>query len=81
MSRKPALFNEALAGFFRSTAATANARAEAGHAPSATAAARSWRPSPRDNPLADASTSDAGSDSDWLRTEDRDPTTGPPDKE
>jgi pimeloyl-ACP methyl ester carboxylesterase len=51
MSRKPGLFNEALAGFFRSTATVAAKRA---------AAARDV------NPLADVGDAAAGTDSDWL---------------
>jgi pimeloyl-ACP methyl ester carboxylesterase len=40
MSRKPGLFNEALAGFFRSTAAVAERRAEAASGPEAEASTR-----------------------------------------
>jgi pimeloyl-ACP methyl ester carboxylesterase len=50
MSRKPSLFNEALAGFYRSTAVVASRRAEAVEV----------------NPLAEAPAVDPGSDSDWL---------------
>ena len=50
MSRKPSLFNEALAGFFRSTAVVASKRAEAVEV----------------NPLAEAPVTDDGTDSDWL---------------
>ena len=64
MSRKPALFNEALAGFFRATEAVAKQRAEAG-------AERArprihTRPGLEPNPLAGGPPDDDGSDRDWL---------------
>lgn len=65
MSRKPALFNEALAGFFRSTAIVAEKRAEklAGSASSDTRAAA---PAVEPNPLAERPVVDPGTDSEWL---------------
>ena len=54
MSRKPSLFNEALAGFFRSTADVAARRAEA------------MRAEADGNPLAEAPAADPGTDRDWL---------------
>jgi pimeloyl-ACP methyl ester carboxylesterase len=60
MSRKPSLFNEALAGFFRSTAVVASRRAESVAStatPKAPVAA---------NPLAEAPVAEDGTDSDWL---------------
>jgi hypothetical protein len=60
MSRKPALFNEALAGFFRSTASVAEKRAE-----SASVDARA-APAVEPNPLADRPAVDPGTDSEWL---------------
>ena len=63
MSRKPGLFNEALAGFFRSTASVAAERAA-----ERAAAARDA------NPLADRDDTEAGTDSEWLA----DPNSGPP---
>lgn len=78
MSRRPSLFNEALAGFFRSTAPIAERRAEAGQglraaAPVATRApagfpASSAGPPPAAdaNPLATEVARDERSDSDWL---------------
>jgi pimeloyl-ACP methyl ester carboxylesterase len=62
MSRKPGLFNEALAGFFRSTAAIAAARAEPRHA----RPAGSGPTSEEANPLAEAERPDPGTDRDWL---------------
>lgn len=62
MARKPGLFNEALAGFFRSTAAVAAARAEARVTRTPAIAPAAAEP----NPLAGATTSSAGTDSDWL---------------
>jgi pimeloyl-ACP methyl ester carboxylesterase len=64
MSRKPALFNEALAGFFRSTEAVARQRAEAG-VDQARPAAR-MGPGIEPNPLAGGPPDDDGSDRDWL---------------
>jgi pimeloyl-ACP methyl ester carboxylesterase len=59
MSRKPGLFNEALAGFFRSTADVAARRAKA--------AAPVLAPDVDDgNPLDTAEPTDAGADSAWL---------------
>ena len=58
MSRKPSLFNEALAGFFRSTAAVAAARADRAMAPAP--------PSPDLNPLSGAPSTESGTASDWL---------------
>jgi pimeloyl-ACP methyl ester carboxylesterase len=76
MSRRPSLFNEALAGFFRSTAATAARRAETVHAgpsaggePATAASSRGLAASPPAvpvNPLAEAPAADAGPDIDWL---------------
>jgi hypothetical protein len=79
MSRKPSLFNEALAGFFRSTATIAARRAAAdrpvpepasgrGPAP-ASAASTGAPPEPAAipaNPLAEAPAAEPGTDSDWL---------------
>ncbi|MBA2719172.1 MAG: alpha/beta hydrolase [Chloroflexi bacterium] len=66
MSRKPGLFNEALAGFFRSTASIAAERAsERG------AAARHV------NPLADGADLGAGTDSDWLADSNGGPSSDP----
>ncbi len=62
MSRKPSLFNEALAGFFRSTAAVATRRAE--H--DSSAGIRDDDPSTVANPLAEAPAADSGTDRDWL---------------
>ena len=59
MSRKPSLFNEALAGFFRSTEATARRRAEAG-------GRAEPRPALEPNPLAGGPPADETSDRDWL---------------
>jgi pimeloyl-ACP methyl ester carboxylesterase len=64
MSRKPALFNEALAGFFRSTEGVARQRADAGARQPTTAAHA--RPGPEPNPLAGGPPDDAASDRDWL---------------
>lgn len=65
MSRRPSLFNEALAGFFRATAPIAQRRAEAGRGlPDRTGSA--GNPPTAGNPLADDSTGDDRSDSDWL---------------
>jgi pimeloyl-ACP methyl ester carboxylesterase len=64
MSRRPALFNEALAGFFRSTEAVATRRAEAG-ADHARPVIRT-RPGLEPNPLAGGPPDDDGSDRDWL---------------
>jgi pimeloyl-ACP methyl ester carboxylesterase len=64
MSRKPALFNEALAGFFRSTEAVAKQRAEA-RAEHARPAIHT-RPGLEPNPLAGGPPDDDGSDRDWL---------------
>jgi hypothetical protein len=64
MSRKPALCNEALAGFFRSTEAVAKQRAEAG-AERARPVIHT-RPGLEPNPLAGGPPDDTGSDRDWL---------------
>ena len=61
MSRKPSLFNEALAGFFRSTAVIAARRAERDAANAAAA-----DPAIEANPLAEAPIADPGTDRDWL---------------
>jgi pimeloyl-ACP methyl ester carboxylesterase len=61
MSRKPSLFNEALAGFFRSTAVIAARRAER-DAADAGAADKAIEA----NPLAEAPIADPGTDRDWL---------------
>ena len=64
MSRKPALFNEALAGFFRSTETVATRRAEA-----VVELARpviQTRPGLEPNPLAGGPPVDDSSDRDWL---------------
>jgi hypothetical protein len=67
MSRKPALFNEALAGFFRSTATVAERRAATAHdQPGATAVLRRPTTSSARNPLSEARPTESGSDSDWL---------------
>jgi pimeloyl-ACP methyl ester carboxylesterase len=65
MSRKPALFNEALAGFFRSTAIVAEKRAEK-LAGSASRDARAAAPAVEPNPLAERPVVDPGTDSEWL---------------
>ena len=65
MSRKPSLFNEALAGFFRSTAAVAAARADRSPAPSRAAV----RPPSDANPLAGPPSTESGSASAWLSAE------------
>ena len=66
MTRRPGLFNEALAGFFRSTEATARKRAEAAAAPTAarpaSTAAESHEPSPLTVPVPP----DEKTDIDWL---------------
>jgi hypothetical protein len=59
MSRKPGLFNEALAGFFRSTATVAAKRAA--HASEATHASDAAQ-----NPLAEPPDASPGTDSDWV---------------
>jgi hypothetical protein len=69
MSRRPGLFNEALAGFFRSTEVTARKRAEAatrsaehvGHAAAMSAARRQ-----EESPLSVPVPPDDQSDVDWL---------------
>ncbi len=76
MARRPSLFNEALAGFFRSTAAIAARRAEAVHAapaggrePSDSGSLRAAPPPPPSgpvNPLAETPAADTGPDIDWL---------------
>jgi pimeloyl-ACP methyl ester carboxylesterase len=70
MSRKPSLFNEALAGFFRTTATLAGRRATAFHTGAASdrlASPAPRRPSIADgNPLAEAPAIDRGTDRDWL---------------
>jgi pimeloyl-ACP methyl ester carboxylesterase len=76
MSRKPSLFNEALSGFFRSTATVATKRAERGSGvagPSGVAGASGVagvevRDADDDeaNPLAEAPPADPGTDSEWL---------------
>ena len=69
MSRKPSLFNEALAGFFRSTAAVAARRAAAAHAapvPVREPAGVMAEPHVDVNPLAEPPVTDPGTDSDWL---------------
>ena len=76
MSRRPSLFNEALAGFFRSTAAVAARRAEAVHAgpsagpeaarPGGQAAIPAPPPAVPVNPLAETPATDTGPDIDWL---------------
>jgi pimeloyl-ACP methyl ester carboxylesterase len=66
MSRKPSLFNEALAGFFRSTAVVAARRAERDAADVGGAG-----PSIEGNPLAEAPAADPGTDRDWLTEPDR----------
>jgi pimeloyl-ACP methyl ester carboxylesterase len=70
MSRKPSLFNEALAGFFRTTATLAGRRATAFHTGAASdrlASPAPRRPSIADgNPLAEAPAVDRGTDRDWL---------------
>jgi pimeloyl-ACP methyl ester carboxylesterase len=69
MSRKPALFNEALAGFFRSTAMMAEKRAEKRpekRPASASVDAPADVPAVEPNPLADRPAVGPGTDSDWL---------------
>jgi pimeloyl-ACP methyl ester carboxylesterase len=66
MSRKPSLFNEALAGFFRSTAVVAAQRAERDAAD-----VDGGGPSIEGNPLAEAPAADPGTDRDWLTEPDR----------
>ena len=66
MSRKPSLFNEALAGFFRSTAVVAARRAERDAAD-----VDGTGPSIEGNPLAEAPAADPGTDRDWLTEPDR----------
>jgi pimeloyl-ACP methyl ester carboxylesterase len=72
MSRKPSLFNEALAGFFRSTATVAAARAEAGLGGAREAFASAVPSGSRPvstvavNPLAEPPIMDDGTDRDWL---------------
>ena len=68
MSRKPALFNEALAGFFRATEDVARRRAEAGQGATTT---RHTLPSSGagmvvGNPLAGGPPDDDGTDRDWI---------------
>ncbi len=76
MSRKPALFNEALAGFFRATAAVAARRAAmAQTATTATAEPTNTTaatPPVASNPLAEVRLTDAGTDSEWLADGSRD---------
>ncbi len=72
MSRKPALFNEAVAGFFRATEPVARERAEAGHG----TAVRHTLPSAGaamvvGNPLAGGPPDDERPDRDWLATPSR----------
>jgi len=62
MSRKPSLFNEALAGFYRSTATVAAARAE--RAPASSGAVPA--PASDANPLAGPPPTEAGTASAWL---------------
>ena len=62
MSRKPSLFNEALAGFYRSTATAAAARAD--RAPASSRAAPA--PASDANPLAGPPPTEAGTASAWL---------------
>ena len=72
MSRKPALFNEALAGFFRATEVVATQRAEAGkgsRVPAQPAAPEIADP----NPLAGGPPDDERSDRDWLADASRAP--------
>jgi hypothetical protein len=72
MSRKPALFNEALAGFYRSTEAIARRRADAGQASGGAnvrAVAGGVPEGGAPNPLAAVATPDGRSDSDWLRNQ------------
>jgi pimeloyl-ACP methyl ester carboxylesterase len=64
MSRKPALFNEALAGFFRATEAVAKQRADAGVERARPVIPA--RPGLEPNPLAGGPPDDDGSDRDWL---------------
>jgi hypothetical protein len=60
MTRRPGLFNEALAGFFRSTEATARKRAEAA------AAAAAPKPPGEPSPLTVPVPPDEKTDIDWL---------------
>jgi len=71
MSRKPSLFNEALAGFFRSTETTARNRAEAADRTETPAATEP-------NPLAGGPPADDTSDRDWLTAPNADPTARSP---
>jgi pimeloyl-ACP methyl ester carboxylesterase len=66
MSRKPSLFNEALAGFFRSTAVVAARRAERDAAD-----VDGTGPQIEGNPLAEVPAADPGTDRDWLTEPDR----------
>jgi hypothetical protein len=67
MSRKAGLFNEALAGFLRSTAAIAEQRAGSGQRGIPTGGRPAIPTTPREtNPLADAPPPAPDTDSDWL---------------
>jgi len=66
MSRKPALFNEALAGFFRATEEVARRRAEAGGGAAPRRAVPSTGAGAVGNPLAGGPPDDDGSDRDWI---------------
>ena len=72
MSRKPGLFNEALAGFFRATAAVAAARGEAHSRMSRAASTQTASSAPIATPAAERNPLDgdtpapSGTDSDWL---------------
>ena len=73
MSRKPSLFNEALAGFYRATEETARRRSEAAVAAGDEAGATRLtstpsvlRRQPEGNPLAGEPPASDGSDQDWL---------------
>ena len=76
MSRKPSLFNEALAGFFRSTATVAAQRAAADRPDPIAVDPVPGEPQPSDNPLAEAPTADPGTASDWLADASRQPRQG-----
>jgi uncharacterized protein (TIGR02118 family) len=85
MSRKPSLFNEALAGFYRSTAATAERRTEAwlrdrGAAVRPSATTRAGHEVGEANPLAGGPPADAASDQDWLSVPAIDPRRRPDDE-
>jgi len=66
MTRRPGLFNEALAGFFRSTEATARKRAEAAATTTAAATVAAAAKAHEPSPLTVAVPPDEKTDIDWL---------------